>query len=167
MDSICITFYSKTGVTRDLINALSKVLIERGYVVSMHRITALKEYSRPLHLNPRLWRDALSNAEIPIEVVPPIDESKCDVIIIAAPIWIGRIAPPARSFIMKLRGFRGKVVLIVTSRFGRYCSKASKELESIGLKATCFDVIDRYVLRDARVIALRIAKLLLNKFSSG
>ncbi|NPA96254.1 MAG: flavodoxin family protein [Crenarchaeota archaeon] len=157
--SLCIVYYSRTGVTEKLASAIASLAREElGIEASLHRVRPVKEYSKPLHLNPRLWSDTLGSKLVDVRVEPPLNLSTCSALVLAAPIWIGRVAPPMTSFVKReLRRYRGSVLCVATSRFGRYCRVFLELLRSVGIEGSrCIDVIDRVAARDPSGAARRV-----------
>ena len=134
---VAIVYYSLSGKTRAVSNLMAKLLRDAGHEVSVFEVRPAKEYSRRLaHINPRIIKDTLSNNIIEIKGVEGFNPREYDLLIIATPIWIGRITPPIRSFIEKFRNELTKPVICVTTSDIRrdYSLKFREYLESRGIK---------------------------------
>jgi len=159
LTKLCIAYYSRTGKTKRLVEELSRELRRRGIDYSLHLVKPRKEYSKPLYVNPRLWVDTLLGRVVDIVVEPSIDVTQCNAILLATPIWIGRVAPPTASFVSAyLRQFRGAVMLIATSRFGGYCRAFTNLVKRLGIEPSlCIDVLDKDVSSHASDLARSVA----------
>jgi hypothetical protein len=56
---VALVYYSRTGVTRAVSEFIVEWLAGRGLRVDVFELRALREYARPLHLNPRLIFDTI------------------------------------------------------------------------------------------------------------
>jgi menaquinone-dependent protoporphyrinogen IX oxidase len=56
---VASVYYSRTGVTRAVSEFIVGWLAGRGLRVDVFELRALREYARPLHLNPRLIFDTI------------------------------------------------------------------------------------------------------------
>ncbi|MBS7605343.1 flavodoxin family protein [Candidatus Bathyarchaeota archaeon] len=54
---VAMVYYSRTGYTERLVNELKLDLANKGFVVDVFRVIPIREYSKPLHINPRLIYD--------------------------------------------------------------------------------------------------------------
>ncbi len=134
---VAIVYYSLSGKTRAVSNLIAKLLRDAGHDVKVFEVRPVKEYSRRLaHINPRIIKDTLSNNIIEIKGVEGFNPKEYDLLIIATPIWIGRITPPIRSFIERFKDEITKpVICITTSDIRRdYSLKFREYLESRGIK---------------------------------
>jgi flavodoxin len=130
-----IAFYSKTGNTGTVSNAIKKAL-ESNCEVDVLRIEMVREYSNcMLHINPRVLLDvALSRRP---RIKPLGSLGSYDLICIGTPNWYGRTAPPVRTFIEELTNVDGKRAIgFVTSGFGKesYADELRRRLERKGLR---------------------------------
>jgi len=164
--SIRIVYYTRTGNTEEVVEKILGALKPLG--AHAHRVYAVREYSPPLYLNPRLWMDTLSSRRIEISIVPPFDPDDCALLIVATPIWIGRPAPPIREFVERYarRGF--ETVCIATSHLGRgYAEKFRRFLESRGYRvALCIDVRESFIDDESVRAIERIAKKIAERHES-
>ncbi len=134
---VAIVYYSLSGKTRAVSNLMARLLRDAGHEVSVFEVRPVKEYSHRLaHINPRVIKDTLSNNIIEIKGIEEFNPREYDLLIIATPIWIGRITPPIRSFIEKFKNELTKPVICVTTSDIRrdYSLKFREYLESRGIK---------------------------------
>jgi len=164
--SIRIVYYTRTGNTEEVVEKVLAALKPLG--THVHRVYAVREYSSPLYINPRLWIDTLSSRRIEISIVPPFDPSDCTLLILATPIWIGRPAPPMREFIERYAGRGFETVCIATSHLGRgYADKLRRLLESRGYRvALCIDVRESFIDEESVRAIERIAKRVVERHES-
>jgi flavodoxin len=132
---VLIAYYSKTGNTEKISNAV-KQAFESNCEVDVLKIEMVKEYSDTFpHLNPRLLFDTFLNRKPRIRSLQ--DMSRYDVICVGTPNWYGRIAPPISTFIEEMTNAEGKkAIAIVSSGLGResYANALKNRLEKKGLK---------------------------------
>jgi len=126
---IAAIFYSKTGITRKVTLDIVDGLKKEGIMVDVFELKPLRDYSRPLHLNPRLIYETLIKKTTEITVIPHEPKLKdYKLIILASPIWCGTIAPPIREFIKKYKYSGKKAVCITTSMLPLNYSKKLKRV---------------------------------------
>jgi flavodoxin len=132
---ILIAYYSKTGNTEAISNAIKEAL-ESTCQVDMLKIEMVKDYGNRLsHLNPRIFFDTVLNRKPRIRFVE--DMNPYDLICVGTPNWYGRTAPPLNTFIEEMNHIEGKKAIgFVSSRWGRksYAGDLRKKLEKRGLK---------------------------------
>ena len=140
---VLLAFYSKTGNTEKLANKISKSLSSvQGVEIAIHKVVPPQDYKLP-YLNPRALKDALSKEGTPD--IEGVDVSEFDLVIVAAPTWFERPAPPIIGFVEKSRGYEGKkAVAITTSISARsvYAKRLAEKLRERG-----FDVVGWYSLK--------------------
>jgi flavodoxin len=132
---VIIVYYSKTGNTETISNAIKEAL-KASHEVAVFRIEMVREYSnRLLHLNPRVLLDlALSRRP---RIKPVMDMSSYDLIFVGTPNWYGQIAPPMNTFIQGIATAEGKKAMVfVSSGLGResYADDLRGKLEEKGFK---------------------------------
>jgi len=118
--SIAIVFYSRTGVTEMVIGIIAEKLREQGFKVDVFEARPRREYGRPLHLNPRLLYDTFTGRLIDIVVKPSkptLDDHS--LVILASPIWCGKVSPPIRAFIRAFKCPGKTAVCLTTSQIER------------------------------------------------
>jgi flavodoxin len=132
---VLIAYYSKTGNTEAISNAIKDAL-ESSCQVDMLKIEMFKEYSEHLpHLNPRVFFDTVLNRRPKIRSV--VDLNIYDLVFIGTPNWYGRTAPPVNTFIEETPHIEGKKAIgFVSSGWGRksYAEELRRRLEKKGLK---------------------------------
>ena len=132
---ILIAYYSKTGNTEIISNAIREAL-EANWEVDMLKIEMVKEYSSfLLHLNPRIFFDTILNRKPWIRSLE--DMSPYDLIFVGTPNWYSQIAPPVNTFIEKMVNFEGKnAIAFVSSGLSgeSYAVKLKNSLEKKGLR---------------------------------
>jgi flavodoxin len=132
---VLIVYYSKTGNTEAISNAIKETL-RASHEVDVSKIEMVGEYSNHLpHLNPRIFFDTIMNGKPRIK--PTIDISSYDLVFVGTPNWYGRIAPPVSTFIESLTtAGRKKAVVFVSSGLGResYTDDLRNKLEGKGFK---------------------------------
>jgi flavodoxin len=132
---ILIAYYSKTGNTEVISNAIKEAL-ESTCQVDMLKIEMVKEYGDRLsHLNPRIFFDTILNRKPRIRSVE--DMNPYDLVCVGTPNWYGRTAPPVNTFIEEMTHIEGKKAIgFVSSGWGRksYADDLRKRLEKKGLK---------------------------------
>jgi flavodoxin len=132
---ILIAYYSKTGNTETISNAIREALAA-DFEVDIFKIEMVKKYSYFLpHLNPRIILDTILNRKPRIRSLE--DMSSYDFICVGAPNWFGRTAPPVNTFIEEMINIKGKkAIAFVSSGLRResYADDLKKRLERKGLK---------------------------------
>jgi len=132
---ILIVYYSKTGNTETISNAIMEAL-KANNEINVLKIEMVKEYSNLLtHINPRILLDIFLNRKPKVRSV--IDIAPYDLICVGTPNWYGRIAPPLNTFIEKMTIVEGKkAIAYVSSGLGResYAEDLRKLLEGKGFK---------------------------------
>ena len=155
-----IAFYSKTGNTETVSNAIKKAL-ESNYEVDVLKIEMVKEYSSSLlHINPRVLLDVALSRRPGIR--PLGNLGSYDLICVGTPNWYGRTAPPVRTFLEKLTNVNGKRAIgFVTSglRKESYSDELRTRLERKGLRVVkvlnlTLGEIDEPQLREIKDIAI-------------
>jgi flavodoxin len=132
---ILIAYYSKTGNTEAISNAIKEAL-ESTCQVDMLKIEMVKEYGDRLsHLNPRIIFDTILNRKPRIRSAK--DMNTYNLVCVGTPNWYGRTAPPVNTFIEEMTSIEGeKAIGFVSSGWGKksYAEDLRKRLEKKGLK---------------------------------
>jgi flavodoxin len=132
---VLIAYYSKTGNTETISNAI-KQAFESNCEVDVLKIEMVREYSDTLpHLNPRVLFDTFLDRKPRIRSLQ--DMSPYDVICVGTPNWYGRIAPPVNTFIQEMTNAEGKkAIAFVSSGLGKesYTNTLKNRLEKKSLK---------------------------------
>jgi len=154
---VAIAYYSRTGNTEAVVRLLRDALEDCGAEVEEFRIKASREYSPPLHLNPRLIIDTLIKRGTDISLEPAgFDPSKYDAVVIASPIWIGTLSSPVQQFLRGHASGLRKYVVLTTSGLRARCDAISKKAEKIsGVKPlSCFNVTVSEIREEAKLRGL-------------
>jgi len=133
---VALIYYSRTGVTRALAERLAEALKGSGASVDVYEVRAVREYSKPLHLNPRLIIDTVFRGGVDVVINPPgLDWERYDIAILAAPIWFGRVAAPMMGFLKRHR-CPGKPVVCLTTSMAKveYSWRLARAAESAGFR---------------------------------
>jgi len=165
--SIAIVYYSRTGKTREVVGYIKERLAEKNVAIDVYELKLVREYSKPLHLNPRLVIDVLFNRLVKYVGDEGFSSRTYDLIILGSPIWIGSITPPIKSFIARYKGLiKAPIVCFTTSAMdGKYSKRFRNLLESLGYKvAIDFTVVNninkyRRVVDEAIENILKIIKM--------
>jgi len=132
---ILIAYYSKTGNTETISNAIREALAA-DFEVDVLKIEMVKEYSDFLpHLNPRIIFDTFLNRRPRIKSLENMNPY--DFICVGTPNWYGRTAPPVNTFIEEMIDDKGKkAIAFISSEYGKesYADDLKKRLEKKGLK---------------------------------
>ncbi len=129
---ICIVYYSRTGNTAYVVEVLKKAFSNISVDVDIYRVFPIREYSRPLHINPRVIYDTLMRRGTDIRFDPekPMLENY-SIVIIASPIWIGRLAPPIQRFLKSYVTSIKNLVIITTSAMSIDCRRIEKNIAEL------------------------------------
>ncbi len=131
---VASVYYSRTGITRAVSEFIVGWLSGRGFRVDVFELRALREYARPLHLNPRLIFDTVFRGFAEYGGDEGFKPDAYDLVFIGTPIWSGRPTPVIKHFINKHKGkLRAPVVCYTTSALNiKYSEKLRKYLEERG-----------------------------------
>jgi len=154
---VALIYYSRTGVTRAMARRLADALREAGASVDVYEVRAAREYGGPLHLNPRLILDTLLRGGADAVVSPPsLEWDRYDLVVLAAPIWFGRVAAPMMGF-LKRCSCPGKPAVCLTTSAARaeYSWRLARAAEAAGFK----------VLYHANVVRGALSAEVLNEVS--
>jgi hypothetical protein len=109
-----------------LVDALTK----QNVAVDVFKVKPLKEYSPPLHLNPRLIFDTLVRKGT--SVIPAgFNPLNYNVIVFASPIWIGNLSPPIQQVLRDCAGKLKNYIVLTTSGLKTKCDVLLGKTESI------------------------------------
>lgn len=132
---VLIAYYSKTGNTESIANAI-RATLEPNHEVVMQKIEMQKEYSNFMpHLNPRILFDILLNRKPRIK--PTLSISSFDLVCVGTPDWFGKVHPSINTFIESITPVNGmKAIAFVSSGWGRqsYADSLKEKLEKKGFK---------------------------------
>jgi len=151
---VAIVYYSRAGNTEKVVRLLCNALRDCGVEVEEFRIKASREYSPPLHLNPRLIIDTLIRRGTDISLEPAgFDPSRYDVVVIASPIWIGALSSPVQQFLRSHSGGLKKYVILTTSGLRARCDAISKKAEKVSRvkPLSCFNVTVSEMRKEAKL----------------
>ncbi|RLF03777.1 MAG: hypothetical protein DRK00_08180 [Thermoprotei archaeon] len=115
---MALIYYSRTGVTRAMVRRLIDALEGAGASVGAYEVRAVREYGKPLHLNPRLVLDTLLRRGVDVVLSPPSLDWDCYGLAILAPTWFGRVAAPMVGF-LKGHCFPGGPAVCLATRAAR------------------------------------------------
>ena len=145
-------YYSRTGYTERVVGELSLCLKSEGFTVDVYRTLPIREYSKPLHLNPRLIYDTLIRGGTDIRFEPGEPKlSGYSAVIVASPIWIGTFSPPIQEFLKKYAVMRS--VTVTTSIRSVKVEKVEKIIERLcGAKPLlCVNIRDATIKDPAKL----------------
>ncbi|MEW5826319.1 MAG: flavodoxin [Candidatus Bipolaricaulota bacterium] len=135
-----VVFYSRSGRTRDIGGQIAQRL-----GADVEEIRTKRSYEGFFGL----WRslaDALRGAEFAIEA-PQKTASDYDIVVVGAPVWGGRAAPPVLTYLRQAEGAVRKAACFVTSG-GAPRAGAFEEMEAtMGAKSVANLALDRGALR--------------------
>lgn len=127
-----IVYYSRMGNTELLVKLLFNALLTQGAAVDVFKAKPLREYSPPLHLNPRLIFDTLVRKGTSVILEPtgfnPLNYS---VVIFASPIWFSNLSPPIQQILRDYAGKLKNYIILTTSRLKTKRDALSRKTESI------------------------------------
>lgn len=159
---IALIYYSRTGTTREVAKYVEGKLREHKLSVNTYELKLVREYSKPLHLNPRLITDVLFGKLVNYVGDERFNPEVYDLVIIGTPIWVGSITPPVRSFIYRYRGLiKAPIICFTTSLMSKdYSRKFRDILERLGYRVVMnFSVMDG-VSRSRETIELIVREVL-------
>ena len=108
--SIAIVGYSRTGITRRMCGLLSDALTpERA-----HYVESFKMYEGAFGFLRGMWDIMRKREPAVYPPKPDIDLSRYDLVIVAGPVWGGRIATPLESFLKQYGQGAKQTALLVT-----------------------------------------------------
>lgn len=111
--TILIVHYSETGHTEAVATALDKALD-----ATVERLTAPRLAGRR-GFWAFMWRAVTALAGRAATIAPPRhDPAGFDLVILAAPVWGGRLATPMRAYLERFRGRFGNVAFVATLSSG-------------------------------------------------
>jgi len=148
---ILIAYYSDTGNTEKIAQDVEKLLSDQQ--VSIARVRPVKNYrDRFTQLLSAVFR-----RKPPVEAAVT-DLEGFDLLVIGAPIWSRRPAPPMISYIEELQNCTDKpAVTFVSSLAGGYRDSLRKKLEEKGLQVLETLAFKKAILEETQLAKLREA----------
>ena len=148
---ILIAYYSDTGNTEKIAQAVERLLSDQQ--VSIARVRPVKDYRGPF----TEVLSALFRRKPAVEAAVT-DLEGFDLLVIGAPIWCGRPAPPINSYLEELQNCAGKrAVTFVSSRVGGYRDSLREKLEEKGLQVLETLAFEKAILEEAELTRLKEA----------
>jgi hypothetical protein len=127
-----IVYYSRTGNTELLVKLLVDALTKQNVAVDVFKVKPLREYSPPLHLNPRLIFDTLVRKGTSVILEPAgFNSLNYSVVVFASPIWFGNLSPPIQQVLRDYVGRLKNYIILTTSGLKMKCDVLSRKTESI------------------------------------
>ncbi len=146
---ILIAYYSDTGNTEKIAQAVERLLSDQQ--VSIARVRPVKDGLFTKVLSALLRRKPAVEAAV-------TDLEGFDLLVIGAPIWCGRPAPPINSYLEELQNCAGKrAVTFVSSRVGGYRDSLTKKSEEKGLQVLETLAFEKAILEEAELARLKEA----------
>jgi len=158
---LAVVYYSRTGNTENFVKRFNEFLKSRGREVDVYKVKPLKEYSPPLHLNPRLIIDTLIRKGTNISLEPKdLHNEKYDMVIVASPIWFNRLSSPIQELLKKCGNRFGKFAILIVSQLKINCNTVLKKVvEQIHVEPTlCIDITVSEI-RDKTMLMQRLEEL--------
>lgn len=171
MMRLAIVYYSKTGNTLKIVNTLREALMSMNISVDVYKVLPLNEYSKPLHLNPRILYDIFIRRGTRIKIEPRLlDINKYEYVIVASPIWFNTLSPPIQEFLKRYK-LEEKVMVIVTSVLDINCLKIERVFKELCSNKPIFCInITTKIIRDEQklrqyiyVVVKRISGIIVEK----
>ena len=144
---ILITYYSFTGNTKKVAQALEKFLKDRGNDIDIQRLLPENE-SRNFFIQAK---QALLKADVSLK--PPVifDLSGYDLIFVGSPVWAFSPAPAVRKYLKSVKGCENKKFFVfVTYGSGTGRFRCLKQMERL-IKDRGGKVVGRLDISDKRV----------------
>ncbi|MEM4512914.1 MAG: hypothetical protein QXZ41_00205 [Ignisphaera sp.] len=141
---IAIAYYSRTGTTELVVNIMRKILKDLGTEVTIFRISPVREYSKPLHVNPRVLYDTLVKKGTNIILEPKeFKVEEYDMVIVASPIWFNTLPSPIQQFLKINANVISKFIVIAVSGLNVRCKRIIRIAESLAKvkPSICINVI--------------------------
>jgi len=135
MPRILVTYYSRTGNTRNLVHDTVRLLEGSGYLVQVHEARLNKEVSSAGAAVRALFGLNMRVHDLVVQV------AEFDVIAVCGPVWAFSVAPPVVSIAKQLGGRGGlkdkKVIPVITCEGapGRAGKMLARVLTSLGARA--------------------------------
>lgn len=106
-----VVFYSRTGTTRTVAEAIASVLgADTEPIEDMRKRTGILGYLRS-------GREAMCGREVEIRE-PRADPSRYDLVIVGTPVWGGTVSSPVRSYLVRHKGRLRRAGFFTTSGSG-------------------------------------------------
>lgn len=103
-----IVYFSRSGNTKKVVDQLSDMIC----CDAVETVGELTNRSGVLGYARSLWESLTSSA--PIIEPPQNDPSRYDVVIVASPVWISRLASPMRTYLLKMQDKLPRLAFLVT-----------------------------------------------------
>jgi len=104
MGNTLIAYYSWTGHTRDIADAIAAALGS-----DVEQIREVRPRAGPIAYIRSVW-EALRGRAASLEPLER-DPSRYDLTVLGTPVWAGRMSSPMRSYILQQRGKLGRIAL--------------------------------------------------------
>lgn len=152
---VAIIYYSRTGRTRLVAHYIRDLLITSKHQVDLYELKCVKEYGNNFL---RMLTDVLLGRTVEFSGVEGYDPKNYDLLIVGTPIWVGRISPPLKSFLIKYRDIiKTDTACYTTSNFRENYSESLRSfMEGLGYK----------VRANASITNVEKDKPLINEFVS-
>jgi flavodoxin len=144
---VIIIYYSFTGHTKKVAEALKDYLIGKGHEVELLRLKPLDEENKFLKQAVSAFRQR--EVKLPTDI--QYDFNDYDLIIIGSPVWAFSPVPAIRSYVMNTQNIENKkFCLFVTHGSGL------GKLRCLNIMASFIEerggvVVDRFAIRDIKV----------------
>lgn len=154
---VAIAYYSRTGTTELVVGIMRRVLKDLGAEVSIFRISPVREYSKPLHVNPRILYDTLIKKGTNIMLEPKeFRVGEYDMVIVASPIWFNTLSSPIQQFLKINANMIGKFIVIAVSGLNVRCKRIIRIAENLAKvkPSLCINVTASMVKNEAKLSQL-------------
>jgi len=119
---IRIAYYSRKGSTEGLVDRVVARLRDRGHVVTA---VPIRHRKRPGFLS--AGRSSIKEGEVELMNAPgDYDMSGAGMVVLAGPIFAGRVNPWTRTFVKRVTGLQGKPGGVIIT-----CASAPREAEDL------------------------------------
>lgn len=147
---VAIVYYTQTGRTRLVAHYIKDLLIASKHQVDLYELRCVREYGNNF---PRMLIDVLLGRTVEFSGVEGYDPKNYDLLIVGTPIWVGRISPPLKSFLIKYRDVvKTNSACYTTSNFRKgYSENLRRFMEELGYKV-CANVSIINVEKDKHLI---------------
>ncbi len=149
-----LIYYSRSGRTRDVANYVKDSLIRYGLHVDLYELKC-ERYRYNFLL---ILIDTLLGRIIKFSGVEQLNPASYELLIVGTPIWVGRVAPPMRSFLIKYKDvIKTDTACYTTSNLRKgYSKKLRRFMEGLNYNVSA----------DVSIVDLQADKNLLDGFIS-
>lgn len=128
-----IIYYSRTGRTRLIAHYIRDLLTTSKHQVDLYELRCVREYGNNFL---RMLIDVLLGRTVEFSGTEGYDPKNYDLLIVGTPIWVGRISPPLKSFLIKYRDVvKTDTACYTTSNFRRdYSENLKRFMERLDYK---------------------------------